>query len=251
MAVHDIVIFGNGIHAVFAACKAASEAPSKSVALIVPDTSGKLGGLASVGGQNFWDVRMYNNQLVTKGSFNWYFNKADTDPYYTGRGYNTDILAQQLQMSAENYSNLHIYYKSDIVDYTYNTSPFRIISVTIRPIKRNSAGVIVWDGTSTTQIQGTMFVDASDDGKIARLINTSVTVGRHDWNPAVMTTAFTPEETNASVGRQQAASIMIKIKGINTNTVIANQNIFDIAYYSDGTVRHITGGKKQSIIQRK
>ena len=49
MAVHDIVIFGNGMHAVFAACKAASEAPAKSVALIVPDVSGKLGGLASVG----------------------------------------------------------------------------------------------------------------------------------------------------------------------------------------------------------
>ena len=196
MAVHDIVIFGNGMHAVFAACKAASEAPAKSVALIVPDVSGKLGGLASVGGQNYWDVSPWNGQVVTKGSFNWYLNKAESDPYYTGRGYNTDDLAEQLRISAANYSNLHIYYKSDIVNYTYNTSLFRITSVTIRSIKRNTAGVVVWDGTATTKIEGRMFVDASDDGKIARLINTSVTVGRHDWNPAVMTTAFTPDSSH-------------------------------------------------------
>ena len=249
MAVHDIVIFGNGMHAVFAACKAASEAPAKSVALIVPDVSGKLGGLASVGGQNYWDVSPWNGQVVTKGSFNWYLNKAESDPYYTGRGYNTDDLAEQLRISAANYSNLHIYYKSDIVNYTYNTSPFRITSVTIRSIKRNTAGVVVWDGTATTKIEGRMFVDASDDGKIARLINTSVTVGRHDWNPAVMTTAFTPEETGASVGRQQAASIMIKIKGINVNRLKtdnghSNKEDFQTSTYSDGTIRHITGGNK-------
>ena len=200
MAVHNIVIFGNNIQAVFAACKAASEAPSKSVALIVPDVTGKLGGLASVGGQNYWDVKEYGGEQVTKGSVKWYFNKADTDPYYTGRGYNTDILAEQLRLSASYYNNLHIYYKSDIVDYEYNTSPFRITSVTIRSIKRNASGFVVWDGTGTTKIEGGMFVDSSDDGKIARLINTSVTVGRHDWNPAKMVIPFTSGETN--IGRQ-------------------------------------------------
>lgn len=245
MAVHNIVIFGNNIQAVFAACKAASEAPSKSVALIVPDVTGKLGGLASVGGQNYWDVKEYGGEQVTKGSFKWYFNKADTDPYYTGRGYNTDILAEQLRLSASYYNNLHIYYKSDIVDYEYNTSPFRITSVTIRSIKRNASGFVVWDGTGTTKIEGDMFVDSSDDGKIARLINTSVTVGRHDWNPAKMVTPFTSGETN--IGRQQAASIMIKVRGIDTtklSTKINNKPAFLTSLYSDGTVRHITGGEE-------
>ena len=32
MATYDVVVYGNGIQAVFAACKAAAEAPSKTIA---------------------------------------------------------------------------------------------------------------------------------------------------------------------------------------------------------------------------
>ena len=158
MAVHDIVIFGNGMHAVFAACKAASEAPAKSVALIVPDVSGKLGGLASVGGQNYCDVSPWNGQVVTKGSFNWYLNKAESDPYYTGRGYNTDDLASSFgslrqttaicifttRATSSIIHTIHLYFVSQALRFVQLREILQGLSSGTAQLRRKSKAECLW-----------------------------------------------------------------------------------------------------------
>ena len=62
----DIVVYGGSFAGVAAAAKAASKAPNKTVALIVPDTSGMLGGIGTAGGQNYFDIRRYNNERWLK-----------------------------------------------------------------------------------------------------------------------------------------------------------------------------------------
>lgn len=65
----DIVVYGSGLQGCAAAAKAAGNAPNKSVVLIIPDPAGTLGGLGTIGGQNFFDIRKWNNNLVTVGTF--------------------------------------------------------------------------------------------------------------------------------------------------------------------------------------
>lgn len=54
------VVYGGGFAAVAAAAKAASNASNKTVVLIVPYPTAKLGGIATIGGQNYWDTRGWN-----------------------------------------------------------------------------------------------------------------------------------------------------------------------------------------------
>ena len=51
-----IVVYGGELPAVCAAAKAAAKCSTATVHVIVPYASGKLGGIATVGGQNYWDI---------------------------------------------------------------------------------------------------------------------------------------------------------------------------------------------------
>lgn len=48
-----IVVYGGELPAVCAAAKAAAKCSTATVHVIVPYASGKLGGIATVGGQNY------------------------------------------------------------------------------------------------------------------------------------------------------------------------------------------------------
>ena len=54
----DILIYGEGFQAVAAAAKAANNALTKSILVVVPSPVPKLGGIATIGGQNYWDTRL-------------------------------------------------------------------------------------------------------------------------------------------------------------------------------------------------
>lgn len=59
----DIIVYGGGFQAVAAAAKAANNALSKSVLVIVPYPVSKLGGIATVGEQNYWGMHVWTNIL--------------------------------------------------------------------------------------------------------------------------------------------------------------------------------------------
>ena len=262
-----MIVYGNGLQAVFAACKAASQITSGKVLLVVPDTTGKLGGIVTVGGQNYWDQEgTARADFQQKGSFYYTFSDYLFDKNgnkvsdYAGKGYSTDTLAQKFATMVGKRTNIEVMYRTDICDFATTGSPYRITSVTLKGIERNSSGYIVWKNETGVVKTGDIFVDASEEGRLARMANTSVTVGRYDW----------PWSENGkqlldgadSTGRQQAATLMFKIKGVvppaappsGTDRIVdangaewdyfyRSQNASGSTYRSDGKCCESAGGR--------
>lgn len=63
---NSILIYGGDLPAVATATKVAATAMTTTIHLIVPYVLHKLGGIATVGGQNYWD---YASPLIQQGSF--------------------------------------------------------------------------------------------------------------------------------------------------------------------------------------
>ena len=96
----DIVVYGGGFAGVAAAAKAAANtASNKTIALIVPDPvphDGRgscLGGLGTIGGQNYFDIRTKDGVLFTQGTFNWWYKQQ-------GLFYSTDAMASMAARSS-------------------------------------------------------------------------------------------------------------------------------------------------------
>ena len=81
MANKSIVVYGGTLAGVAAAAKAAGhvDLDKTDITLIVPDpvdhngNGVSLGGLATVGGQNYFDIR--DAAKYTKGSFAWWYSQ--------------------------------------------------------------------------------------------------------------------------------------------------------------------------------
>lgn len=199
----DIIVYGGGFQAVAAAAKAANNALSKSVLVIVPYPVSKLGGIATVGGQNYWDTRGWNNDMVQKGTFEYWYSQF-------GSFYNTDEMAELLLSNLAKYDNVTILFKYDICNVTTASNPYRITSVSLKNIYRDSDGNIKWGNDIKTE-SCSIFIDASEEGRVARKVNSAVSTGRYDWPAAYLDNI---EKNSYKVGRQQAATLMFKMKGI-------------------------------------
>ncbi len=208
----DIVIYGGGLQACAAATKAAANAPNKSILLIVPDPIDKLGSLGTIGGQNYFDKRDWKNPYTgitiqpQQGSFAEWNSQV-------GDFYNTDALACQLYSDVIKHTNVvDIKFKYDIENLQYATNPYRITALNIRNVYRDTKDGYVKFGSRHETVSGTVFIDASEEGRLLRLFNPSaVTVGRYDWPSNLLDT---DECTGNKVARQQVATLMVKMTGI-------------------------------------
>lgn len=198
---YDIVVYGGGFAGCAAARNAAAAAPKEKILLIVPDTSQRLGGLGTVGGQNFTDIRRWNNQLVTSGSFGRWFTEA-------GQFYNTETMADIITRDLAQFKNITILYSTDINSIKQEGS--RIKEITLAPIVRDSEGIVRWS-EGGRRIKGQIFIDASDSGKLAELSGANLSVGREDWPEAYWT-----EKDQSNIPLQQAATLMFKVTGVKT-----------------------------------
>ena len=203
----DIIVYGGGFQAVAAAAKAANNAPNKTILVVVPYPVDKLGGIATIGGQNYWDTRSWNGDNVQKGTFNYWYNEL-------GSFYNTDEMAELLLDNLIKYNNVTILFNYDICNVTTALNPYRITSVTLKSIYRDTDGNIKWGNESMTENCG-ILIDASEEGRIARTVNSAVSTGRYDWPTAYIDSI---EKNSQKVGRQQAATLMFKMKGIVPGT---------------------------------
>lgn len=187
----------------------ASHAPNKQIAVIIPDpvssTGSSFGSIGTIGGQNCFDIRNWNGSNPVQGTFSWWFSRW-------GQFYNTDLMAAQLKSDVVKYSNIKVYYGYDIKTFASAQNPTRLTQVTVCNICRDTSGVVVW-GNTTEVIPGSVFIDASDDGRLTRLANFSGTVGRYDWP----TQYLEPEEIGPNgKARQQAATLMFKVRVCST-----------------------------------
>ena len=217
---YDVVIYGSDIQAFIAAFRAADElnTTGKKIALVIPDSGRYLGGLITSGGQNYWDTSKTPD--VHAGSFGDMFGTNNTSPVYMGRGYGVADMSYYLYNALNvTYKNKITYYQSyDIVNYTTASAPYRITSVTIRKFGKNWATGIESYASDTLKLNSSVFIDASQEGRLARKVNSVATVGRCDWTANRITnptdrSEFTSKETK--VGKQQAATLMLMMNNIN------------------------------------
>lgn len=244
----DIVVYGGGFAGVAAAAKAAANtASNKTIALIVPDpvdhngNGSCLGGIGTIGGQNYFDIRTDSKGLVTKGTFNWWHTKL-------GQHYSVDEMAALLKADLAKYgSKIKYYYGYDISSVGWDS---RITSLTVKQIKRNpTTGIVEWESVQHT-INGTVFIDASESGRLTRRANFGGTTGRFDF-PATYLDA--DEKTNYGKGRQQVATLMFKVTGFDKDYTGDDITILDHAdtnhVYSAGGGEKAYQNKKGKIYQ--
>lgn len=72
---------------------------------------------------------------------------------------------------------------------------------------------MVFSNGATETLNATVFIDASNEGRLARRVNTACTTGRFDWPAQYLSSG----EIGGSdfVARQQACSLVIKMKNLN------------------------------------
>ena len=206
--VYDVIIYGGGFAGCASAYSAASTAPEKKILLIVPESASHLGGLGTVGGQNFADIRYWQNQLVTEGSFLRWFRE-------NGQFYNTQKMAETLKKELVQFPNLTISFQQDLKKVqTKKIGKGRraISSVLLTPIFRDEQGERTW-AKGRLQVKGEIFIDASAEGRLVRLAGNTLLVGREDWPEEYLP----PDELKEpGAVRQQAATLMFKVTGVKT-----------------------------------
>lgn len=196
---YDIVVYGGGFAGCAAARNAAAAALGKGVLLIIPEPVDKPGGLGTVGGQNFADIRLWQGGLVTQGSFGRWFESG-------GQFYSTEGMAQIISDDLLQFDNIELLYSSDIKSAAVIDGLIRELKIS--PFSRNSEGRILW-GLGERTIRGQVFIDASDDGRLARLAGSALSIGRQDWPKE-----FLPNDEQDDWSRQQAATLMFQVEGV-------------------------------------
>jgi len=196
----DILIYGGGFAACAAATTAATTAPEQQITLLVPYPEQKLGGIGTIGGQNFMDLRFWENNFVTKGSLYRWYTKA-------GRFYSTEEMAGVLEQEIKSHPNISIVFGRQIV--ATNTTKQKITNLTLQPVRRQHEGALTWTG-APTDMSARVYIDASEDGRLARLTGVGASVGRQGWPQELL-----PEdERDQPLARQQAATLMFKVRGV-------------------------------------
>lgn len=197
----DVVILGGGFDGCAAARSAAAAAPDSKILLVVNDPVQELGGIGTVGGQNFTDIRYWQGKVVTQGSFGRWYAKA-------GQFYNTQTMAQIIKDDLAKFPNITVLYGYDLENVRLEDN--RIYELDLRKIHRKNSGEVAW-GDQIERVKGQIFIDATVDGRLTRLSGNTVSIGRADWPKG-----YLPEDENASLARQQAATLMFQVKGVKT-----------------------------------
>ena len=208
-----IVVYGATMAGVAAAAKAAKNAPSATIHLIVPDPvdyNGNgccLGAIGTVGGQNFFDIGWKDvlaRTYYTNGSFKWWCGQM-------GQHYNVDAMSDLLKRDltkAEYGGRIKIHYAYDITGIGWESS--HITEVRLKRIFRDTDGTVKWDEKADTlTIAGDVFIDASESGRLTRMSNFGGTVGRYDWPASLLDS---DERGSNGKARQQVATLMFKVK---------------------------------------
>lgn len=211
-----IVVYGATMAGVAAAAKAAKNAPSATIHLIVPDPvdyNGNgccLGAIGTVGGQNFFDIGWKDvlaRTYYTNGSFKWWCGQM-------GQHYNVDAMSDLLKRDltkAEYGGRIKIHYAYDITGIGWESS--HITEVRLKRIFRDTDGTVKWDEKADTlTIAGDVFIDASESGRLTRMSNFDGTVGRYDWPASLLDS---DERGSNGKARQQVATLMFKVKNFD------------------------------------
>lgn len=229
---YDIVIYGGGLQAYASAVAAAKQRTTKltKILLIAPYPVDELGGISTTGGQNAWDVsKSDDGNFYHRGTFETLYNRFPMS-------YNTQEMSNYLKSSLNDYLvDYKTQYDISRVIFKENAAgntkePIRIEKITIRGIARdneaadNTNGYVKWTNAAPITITGEIFIDASEEGRLARSLNTAATTGRYNWPAEYLDydengiISDSPTKTvcdNTPAVRQQAATLIYKLKGVD------------------------------------
>jgi hypothetical protein len=110
----------------------------------------------------------------------------------------------------------------------------RLNTLALRELQRDAAGTVIW-GEERLILAATIFVDASEDGRLSRLSQAGVTVGRADWPADLLAGDFIDLTLRP---RQQAATLMFKVKGVRPGRYP------DMVFHQKGGVWGAYGGRE-------
>jgi hypothetical protein len=185
---YDVVVYGSGLGGIAAALTARATLESNitpvgsrlpRVLLIATDS--KLGGLATVGGQNFYDIAHFPStqqqvpsQMPQQGSHRLFYEAVKRQCYATG-----DMAAQLYQLlSGVSSKGLTVMggidaasLAHDIIPGSMSVTGRKIASIKVQKLKRHGLVYVFDSSAPTTEVRASVFIDASEDGKLTRMLN--------------------------------------------------------------------------------
>ncbi|NPV93028.1 MAG: FAD-dependent oxidoreductase [Firmicutes bacterium] len=204
----DVAIYGGSLAGCAAAVNTARGLGRKRLVLINPEpTPGRLGGIATVGGQNFFDIRRWRGTPPQRGSFARWRSQV-------GDFYKTDYFSDILCGELDSLTNVSIRHQYDIewVSLDCSGGSGSIRDLVIRGVRRDECGWVRWAHPHTRRVvSARVFIDASDHGRLALRSDPSNSVGRYDWPSEYLDPS---ERMCRDLGRQQVATLMFKVVGV-------------------------------------
>jgi hypothetical protein len=185
---YDVVVYGSALGGIAAALMARATLESNikpvgsrmpRVLLIAMDS--KLGGLATVGGQNFYDIAQFssNQQQVPsnmpqQGSHRLFYEAVKRQCYAT-----SDMVAQLYQLlSGVSSKGLTVMggidaasLAHDIIPGSMSVTGRKIASIKVQKLKRQGLVYVFDRSAPTTEVRASVFIDASEDGKLTRMLS--------------------------------------------------------------------------------
>jgi len=223
---HDIVVYGATMPGV-ATVRAIAESRADPTSVLVIKPQPGIGGIGCAGGQNFWDVRPWAEaeswEFPQGGSFRRWFRTQ-------GQAYDTDRMVTTLYEDLD-HDGVTVRTRYDVEEVSLDADG-RITAVHIRPLAR-TGGDTHWTGDRQVA-SGSVFIDASETGRLSRLVDVSRTVGRSDSGPD---------------DRQMAATLMVQVEGIDWAAVREAEDpdgepVFRTAVDGDEDKRLLWGGEQ-------
>ena len=199
---YAVIVYGGTFPGVAAAKNAATLLPDESILVINPSPG--WGGASGVGGQNAWDKRdwKHGGQSMTPqgGSFRQWYRTS-------GQSYDPEAMADRLRASVTDRDNVDVLDFWDVVDVVASDDGRELSGVQVTPLKRVEARTK--PSGEQVVVEGGLFVDASESGRLARLAGVPLSVGRTDW---------------ANDSRQMAATLMFQMTDVDWQTVVQNRS---------------------------
>lgn len=198
---HDIIIYGGGFQGVAAALNAQDSyralkgGVSARILLINPFSI--LGGLGTVNGQNYYDIRTWNGAQPQQGNHIKFYNQF-------GQFYATGEMANWLASQVSAKGGITVLQPHDITSVSRNTTTGRINSVTVQKLARSNQAWIFDSASAPVTYTAPVFIDASDNGRLTAKANVGTTLGRQDRN---------------ADRRQMVATLMFKVKGLDIQAI--------------------------------
>lgn len=216
----DVVVYGGELAGVAAAlCAARRAGDGAEVVLIFPE--GAPGGIATVGGLCGWEHRYWTHggrrDLPQAGSFATWF--SETGPIYSPGAF-AAALSEEL---ADAGVRVLAGYELEAVlpagsaggrggrSRKPRPGPFAgIAAVRVRPLAQEGPGPVL--AGEPEEIPGRIFIDGSATGRLARLAQVPLSLGRSDWNPDA---------------RQMVASLLFAVENVDMGALAAAHDAAD------------------------